>query len=67
MIASGIPRVHAAAIECSASLGGQLMPPVMGVAAFLMAEFWARATSMWWPGGTPLRSFTISGSASACT
>ena len=39
MIASGIPRVHAAAIECSASLGGQLMPPVMGVAAFLMAEF----------------------------
>ena len=39
MIASGIPRVHAAAIECSASLGGQLMPPVMGIAAFLMAEF----------------------------
>jgi TRAP transporter 4TM/12TM fusion protein len=39
MIASGIPRVHAAAIECSASLGGQLMPPVMGVAAFLMADF----------------------------
>ena len=39
MIASGIPRVHAAAIETAASLGGQLMPPVMGVAAFLMAEF----------------------------
>jgi TRAP transporter 4TM/12TM fusion protein len=39
MIAAGIPRVHAAAIETSASLGGQLMPPVMGIAAFLMAEF----------------------------
>ncbi|NWF54796.1 MAG: TRAP transporter permease [Syntrophaceae bacterium] len=39
MIAAGIPRVHAAAIETSASLGGQLMPPVMGISAFLMAEF----------------------------
>ena len=39
MIAAGIPRVHAAAIETAASLGGQLMPPVMGIAAFLMAEF----------------------------
>ncbi len=29
----------AAAIEAAASTGGQLMPPVMGVAAFLMAEF----------------------------
>jgi len=33
-------RPHvAAAIESVASTGGQLMPPVMGVAAFLMAEF----------------------------
>jgi TRAP transporter 4TM/12TM fusion protein len=39
MIAAGIPRVNAAAIETSASLGGQLMPPVMGISAFLMAEF----------------------------
>lgn len=39
MIASGIPKVNAAAIETAASLGGQLMPPVMGIAAFLMAEF----------------------------
>jgi TRAP-type uncharacterized transport system fused permease subunit len=31
--------VNAAAIETSASLGGQLMPPVMGISAFLMAEF----------------------------
>lgn len=39
MIASGIPRVNAAAIETASSMGGQLMPPVMGIAAFLMAEF----------------------------
>lgn len=39
MIASGIPKVNAAAIETSASLGGQLMPPVMGISAFLMADF----------------------------
>jgi TRAP transporter 4TM/12TM fusion protein len=33
-------RAHvAAAIEAAASTGGQLMPPVMGIAAFLMAEF----------------------------
>jgi TRAP transporter 4TM/12TM fusion protein len=33
-------RPHlAAAIEACASTGGQLMPPVMGVAAFVMAEF----------------------------
>ena len=32
------PRL-AAAIEAVASTGGQLMPPVMGAAAFLMAEF----------------------------
>ncbi len=39
MIASGMPRPRAAAIEASASLGGQLMPPVMGISAFLMADF----------------------------
>lgn len=32
------PQV-AAAVEAVASTGGQLMPPVMGVAVFLMAEF----------------------------
>ena len=30
---------HAGAIEATASTGGQLMPPVMGAAAFLMASF----------------------------
>ena len=29
----------AAAVEATASTGGQLMPPIMGAAAFLMAEF----------------------------
>lgn len=35
----GYPAYIAAAIESVASTGGQLMPPVMGAAAFLMAEF----------------------------
>jgi TRAP transporter 4TM/12TM fusion protein len=39
MIGAGMPRATAAAIESASSLGGQLMPPVMGIAAFLMAEF----------------------------
>jgi len=36
---SGYPAHKAAAIEAVASTGGQLLPPVMGAAAFLMAEF----------------------------
>lgn len=36
---SGFPPKIAAAIEAVASTGGQLMPPVMGASAFLMAEF----------------------------
>jgi TRAP transporter 4TM/12TM fusion protein len=39
MIASGMPPTVAGAIETASSLGGQLMPPVMGISAFLMAEF----------------------------
>jgi TRAP transporter 4TM/12TM fusion protein len=39
MINAGLPPATAAAIECASSMGGQLMPPVMGIAAFLMAEF----------------------------
>jgi len=38
LIRSGFSRVKAAAIETASSLGGQLMPPLMGIAAFLMAE-----------------------------
>ena len=36
---SGYRAVDAGAIEAVASTGGQLMPPIMGAAAFLMAEF----------------------------
>jgi TRAP transporter 4TM/12TM fusion protein len=39
MIQAGLPPATAAAIENASSMGGQLMPPVMGIAAFLMAEF----------------------------
>jgi TRAP-type uncharacterized transport system fused permease subunit len=35
----GYPPALAGAIEATASTGGQLMPPVMGAAAFLMAFF----------------------------
>jgi TRAP transporter 4TM/12TM fusion protein len=35
---NGFPAHYAAAVEATASMGGQIMPPVMGVAAFLMAE-----------------------------
>ncbi|HEY8579604.1 MAG TPA: TRAP transporter fused permease subunit [Beijerinckiaceae bacterium] len=35
----GYPPHQAAAIEAVASTGGSLMPPVMGAAAFVMAEF----------------------------
>ena len=38
---NGYPGHKAGAIEAVASTGGQLMPPVMGAAAFLMAEFLA--------------------------
>ncbi|MEX0607085.1 MAG: TRAP transporter permease, partial [Halofilum sp. (in: g-proteobacteria)] len=33
----GYPPVKAGAIECAASVNGQLMPPIMGAAAFIMA------------------------------
>jgi TRAP transporter 4TM/12TM fusion protein len=36
---AGVPAHKAGAIEAVASTGGQLMPPVMGAAAFLIAEF----------------------------
>ncbi|MFB3886761.1 MAG: TRAP transporter permease [Thermodesulfobacteriota bacterium] len=39
MIRYGLPPVVAAAIETSASMGGLIDPPMMGAAAFIMAEF----------------------------
>ena len=35
----GYKPEFAAAVEATASTGGQIMPPIMGAAAFLMAEF----------------------------
>ncbi len=39
MRSTGYSAVEAGAIEAVASTGGQFMPPIMGAAAFLMAEF----------------------------
>ncbi|PUA33421.1 MAG: hypothetical protein B7O98_03080 [Zestosphaera tikiterensis] len=39
---AGYPPEVAGAVEPTASTGGQLMPPVMGAAAFVMAEFLGR-------------------------
>ena len=36
---SGYPPHYAAALEACSSTGGVLMPPIMGVAAFIMADF----------------------------
>ncbi|MBA7629585.1 hypothetical protein ES703_37085 [subsurface metagenome] len=36
---AGFPALYAGAVEASASLGGLLMPPVMAIAGFLMADF----------------------------
>ncbi len=36
---SGFPPEVAGAVEASASTGGQIMPPIMGAAAFIMAAF----------------------------
>ena len=36
---SGIPPRTAAATEAAASTGGQIMPPIMGAGAFIMASF----------------------------
>jgi TRAP transporter 4TM/12TM fusion protein len=38
---AGYPNHQAAAIEAVSSTGGQIMPPVMGITAFLMADFLA--------------------------
>jgi TRAP transporter 4TM/12TM fusion protein len=38
MTRSGYPRAYAAGVEATASAGGQILPPVMGAGAFLMAE-----------------------------
>ncbi len=39
MIRLGYPRHFAGGVEAAASTGGQITPPIMGAAAFLMIEF----------------------------
>ena len=39
MMRMGYRREFAGAVEAASSTGGQIMPPIMGAAAFLMAEF----------------------------
>ncbi len=42
---TGYKGEFAGAVEAAASTGGQIMPPIMGAAAFLMAEFTGEAYS----------------------
>ncbi|MGE5510216.1 MAG: TRAP transporter permease [Bacteroidota bacterium] len=41
MIRIGYPRHFAGAVEAAAATGGQITPPIMGAAAFLMVEYLA--------------------------
>lgn len=43
----GYNKNFAGAVEASASTGGQLMPPIMGAAAFLMVEFVGNGITYW--------------------
>lgn len=43
----GYKKEFAGAVEASASTGGQIMPPIMGAAAFLMVEFIGGGISYW--------------------
>lgn len=43
----GYKKEFAGAVEAAASTGGQLMPPVMGAAAFLMVEFIGNGITYW--------------------
>ncbi len=50
----GVPGEFAAAVETAASMGGLIMPPVMAVAGFVMAEF--LGVSYW---SVTLRGFSL--------
>lgn len=43
----GYKKEFAGAVEAASSTGGQLMPPIMGAAAFLMVEFIGRGITYW--------------------
>jgi TRAP transporter 4TM/12TM fusion protein len=55
MMRYGVPGPFAGAVETAASMGGLMMPPLMAVAGFLMAEF--LAVPYW---DVVLRGFAIS-------
>lgn len=56
MIRSGYSPVYAGAVESAASTGGMIMPPVMGAAAFILAEM----------TGTPYSTILIYAILPAC-
>lgn len=56
MVKTGYKPHVAAAIEAAASCGGQIMPPVMGITAFLIAEFLA----------LPYRTVALAAAIPAC-
>lgn len=39
MMRVGLPGIFAASVETGSSLGGQIMPPIMGASAFVMADY----------------------------
>ncbi|PWW19170.1 TRAP transporter 4TM/12TM fusion protein [Cytobacillus oceanisediminis] len=43
----GYKKEFAGAVEATASTGGQIMPPIMGAAAFLMVEFIGSGITYW--------------------
>ncbi|MBD8026964.1 TRAP transporter permease [Ureibacillus sp. Re31] len=43
----GYKKDFAGAVEAASSTGGQIMPPIMGAAAFLMVEFIGRGITYW--------------------
>lgn len=43
----GYDKDFAGAVEASSSTGGQIMPPIMGAAAFLMVEFIGNGITYW--------------------
>jgi TRAP transporter 4TM/12TM fusion protein len=59
----GYKPEFASAVEATASTGGQIMPPVMGAAAFIMAEFtqtaYVKIIVGHCPGGTQWRIFYL--------
>ena len=59
MIRVGYRREFAAAVEAASSTGGQITPPVLGAAAFLMIEFFgaARPDHRRGSGGAGLHAF----------